>query len=71
MKRLHLSYFLSAVLITVLLTFSCNVMAAEYVPGEVLIKYKERSNVEMINALHLNIGSVKQRDFNKISEKKK
>lgn len=39
--------------------------AAEYVPGELLVKYKD-SRGSAMNILHHNIGSAKKRDFNKI-----
>lgn len=39
---------------------------AEYVPGEVLVKFKDTSNTFVIKKLHEHIGSLKKEEFNKI-----
>ena len=40
---------------------------AEYVPGEVLVKYKANASSEEIGLLHTSMGTVSKRNFKKIN----
>ncbi len=61
-------YFTITIIITLLLNFCIlpENIHAEYVPGEVLIKYKSGSAPNSVDTLHYDIGSVKKRNFKKI-----
>ena len=52
--------------IFLLLVFLCNNGFTEYIPGEILVKYKDGITTGTMNTLHKNIGSVKKKDFKKI-----
>jgi subtilisin family serine protease len=44
----------------------CKDSRAEYVPGEILVKFKDSSDIASINSLHSNIGSVRKKRFKSV-----
>ncbi len=66
MKQSHLFFCFFIISALTLFAFSQNSGAAEYVPGEILVKFKDNVNTVNKNYLHANINSVKKRSFKKI-----
>jgi subtilisin family serine protease len=66
MKYFVLIIHISVIFILTLFAFSQTGRAAEYVPGEVLVKFKDHVNTSNMNNIHANINSVKKRGFKKI-----
>lgn len=66
MKSLLLSGISGAIIILSILAFGNNVKAAEYVPGEILVKYKDLTRTSSIKSLHSRAGSVRKKEFTKI-----
>jgi subtilisin family serine protease len=50
-------------IISLLVIFFCSNGFAEYVPGEVLVKFKSGATAYRINTLHRKIGSLKKKEF--------
>src|SRR4030066_2172389 len=61
---LRLSFRIRIVAIIFLLViFFCSNGFAEYVPGEVIVKFKSDTSSYKINTLHKKIGSLKKKEF--------
>jgi subtilisin family serine protease len=61
---IRLSFQIKTVaIIFLLIIFSCSNGFAEYVPGEVLVKFKSNTTAYKINTLHRKIGSFKKKEF--------
>ncbi len=56
----------AAIIILSILAFGNNVKASEYVPGEILVKYKDLTRTSSISSLHSRVGSVRKKEFTKI-----
>lgn len=64
MIRLLLSFRIRIVAIIFLLViFICGNGFAEYVPGEIIVKFKSDTTAYKINTLHKKIGSFKKKEF--------
>ncbi len=50
-------------IISLLVIFFCSNGFAEYVPGEVIVKFKSDTTAYKINTLHKRIGSLKKKEF--------
>jgi subtilisin family serine protease len=64
MKHLFLPFTAGKItFISLLLVFFCSNGFAEYIPGEVIVKFKSDTTAYKINTLHKKIGSLKKMEF--------
>ena len=66
MKNIKASIFLYFLVININIFILFNTGFAEYVPGEILVKYKQKTDMSLVNSIHAETGSIKISEFNNI-----
>lgn len=66
MKNNLSSFFTYFIIILLSILILNKNSSAEYVPGEILVKFKQKADVLSLNAIHSNMSFVKKKVFNEI-----